>query len=337
MQFLRYILISITVIPLCKAFDTAHFYRPPFLERGPWLAKDWLSALYINAAYGATDRSKNCAGDTVCLLDLYEPTNTPAKAYITESIIEVYQNFKHGLFLHTHLPIRRIKLFSPERGVGDLGIALGWTSNYEELEELDFLDTTLQIGVTTPTSKQTCANTLFDIPLGYHGHTGFFGKFDMSVGMLDWLTFGTFMTGLGFNTHTQLERIKTDVGQSLRGTLPQEPVNVHLGSIISCGLLFRADHFLRGCSCDLGYQFQHQWKSRWVVCKTGQAYAIPDQRLQSWSMHTINIELSYDFSNINHPCLPTIGFIFNIPVAGKRIFIDPMGGGTFALMTSWDW
>lgn len=337
MQFLRSLLLVIASVHTCSAFDTAHFYRPPFLERGPWFAKDWLTGLYVNAAYGATTNSRNCAGEKVCLLDLYEPVNTPAKAYITESVIEVYQNFKHGLFLHTHLPIRRIKLFSAERGVGDFGVALGWTINYEELEELDFLDATLQLGVTIPTSKQTCANTLFDIPLGYNGHTGLFGKFDLSVGILDWLTFGTFATGLGFNTHTQTEKIKITPEQRLLGTLPRETVRSHLGPIVSCGLLFRLDHVLRGLSFDLGYQFQHQWKNRWVICATQQPYNIPDQRLASWSMHTINVQLSYDFSHINHPCLPTIGFIYNIPVAGKRIFFDPMGGGSFSIMSSWDW
>jgi len=405
MNFVRCLLVSCLPFFACSGFDTTHFFRPPFLDRGPWLEKSWLSALFIEVADGKTHHARNCAGHKVPLLDLYGSHNVAASAlnvpnaspllqslaalpavgnfgtvslnakeHMTEVVIEAYQNFVHGLFLHLHLPIRRLTI-SPiclhdlsnpasnsaawqtflrnpsailepyglsltgykEHGVGDFGIALGWTKNYECFEHIDFLDTTLQVGVTTPTSKQLCPRHLFTIPLGYNGHTGFFGKGDISVGFFDWMTAGATLFGMGFNKHLVQQRVKTSPEQSGLIILERQPVDEHLGSIISCELLLRADHFLRGCSLDFAYQFQHQWKSSWFLCASKQCYTIPDQRLQNWSMHTINIELSYDFSNINHPCAPTFGILVNIPVAGHRIFTPTMGGLSYAMMTSWSW
>ncbi len=55
-------------------------------------------------------------------------------------------------------------------GVGDLVIIGGWGVNYEETQELDFVDLSIRIGLLCPTSARTKAERVFDIPLGYKGN-----------------------------------------------------------------------------------------------------------------------------------------------------------------------
>ena len=405
MKFLRSLAWLMCITAQLHAFDTAHFFRPPFLERGPWFEKTWLSALFVNVADGKTHHARNCAGTKVPLLDIYGTSNIQAsthnvpdldptlsaiaaipamgnfstvslgaKEHMTELVFEGYQNFEYGLFIHAHLPVRWLSVSSiylcdlsnpasnsaawqaflqnypailheyglsvydyKEQSVGDFGIALGWTKNYEDFEHLDFLDMTFQVGVTTPTSKQLCPNHILAIPLGYDGHTGIFGKVDLSIGVCDWLTFSNTFSAIGFNKHTVQQRVKTDASQTGVVLLTTAPVRESLGPIFSYEFLFKADHVVLGFSLDVAYQFQHQWNSSWQLCGTNQPYSFSDQRLQSWSMHTINAQLSYDFSDINHPCAPTFGILVNVPVGGHRIFTPTMGGLSCALMTSWDW
>lgn len=60
-----------------------------------------------------------------------------------------------------------------KKGVGDLVLIAGWGFNYEETEELDFIDLSLRMGVLVPTSARTKPERVFDIPLGYNGQWEF--------------------------------------------------------------------------------------------------------------------------------------------------------------------
>lgn len=232
-----------------------------------------------------------------------------------------------GLFRHGYT----------KQGVGDLGIALGWTINCEQTKRLDFIDATLQIGVTAPTSKHATVHHLLNIPLGYNGHTSFFIQADAATGIYDWLTFGITATGMVFTNHTEIQRVKTNSQQQGIILFNQQPVHVHKGPIAIAGALLKGDHFLRGLSFNLAYQFNYQGKDTWKLCSTGQCYPFDDQRLSSWNMHTINLGLDYDFANRNHPCAPRIGFIYNTPITGDRIFLTPLIGGELSFIISSRW
>jgi hypothetical protein len=53
-------------------------------------------------------------------------------------------------------------------------------------------------------------------------------------------------------------------------------------------------------------------------------------------MHTFHFFAEYDFTKEYHAIGPRVGFFYNYPFAGKRIFTTKMGGGSFGLDISFD-
>jgi hypothetical protein len=296
-----------------------------------------------------------------------------SEIHVFEALLDWYQNITHGFFIEAQIPFRRLR-FSPvqlhditslplrddaawqdflknfdtvirsygltraahtEQGLGDAGLALGWTKNYEGTEYLDFIDGTLKLGVTLPMSKQRTLKHILDIPLGYNGHTGLFIEGEASIGLYDWITVGAYGKGLFFNKIKSMERIKTDKRQQGLLLFQQDIVHESLGNIAAAGVLAKADHIIFGLSLTLGYQYNRQGKSAWFNCQTKKRYPFCDQRLAGFNMHIFHLALEYDFATDDNPCAPVIGFIYNKPVGGTHCMLPVMTGGYLGFNIAW--
>lgn len=83
MKKIIYHIIAINLIQLilftysAYSYDFPHFYRTAYFPGEPRLQKNKLTSINITMAGGSTHEARNNDGDTICLLDLYGPSNIP--------------------------------------------------------------------------------------------------------------------------------------------------------------------------------------------------------------------------------------------------------------------
>jgi hypothetical protein len=223
-------------------------------------------------------------------------------------------------------------------GIGDLSILGGWTINYQETKHLDFIDATIKLGVLFPTGRQTNINNLFDLPQGYNGHYAIPLTLDMSAGLFDWLTFGVHGGALFFLDKTKKIRMKTDIEQNGFIKLTSGSARIDKGTLWTLGCFLKADHVSGGLSFLVAYRFDKENKTTLNPCdlKTFNPKIVNcDRMLNGWQMHTINVNVEYDFATLETPCMPRIGFFFDIPVGGKQIFKTLLSGGSIGIDYAW--
>ena len=223
-------------------------------------------------------------------------------------------------------------------GIGDLSILSGWTKNYENTEEIDFIDATIRFGVLVPTGKRKNENLVFDLPLGYNGHYAVQGSFDSAIGWYDWLTIGGHFGAMVFFKRTQLIRLKTAAEQSGLIMLALDNANVRPGAILEANTYIKADHVILGFSLLVGYNFAMQNSS--LIEPVTPLFFNPvilnsNEQFSAWKMHTINFGLDWDFTDYNKPNLPHMGIFYNVIVGGKRIFATNMAGFETGLYFCW--
>lgn len=214
-------------------------------------------------------------------------------------------------------------------GVGDLSLYVGYTCNYQESKHLDFVDITLQIGVIAPTGKKKNQDEIFSFATGYDGHVGIGLLGDIGFGLYDWLTFGAHINVIGFFDRSDCIRIKTAPHQSGIIYLAKEQAKINRGTQINGGIYVKADHVAAGFSATLGYSFAQKNSDTVRPCDTtlfSSSIASSEGSRLSWKMHTINVNVEYDFSRKNWPVGPRVAFFYDAQVAGRRIFKTNMVG-----------
>lgn len=128
------------------AYDNSHFYRAHFFESEPRLERDFMSSLDVTLGGGSTCDGFNSQGEKTCLLNIcgcYNmqylgknvtknltrrsdlimqqleqiPSNGnfgllsfSGEFNTIETDISFYQNFKNGIFLNLHVPIRKLEI-----------------------------------------------------------------------------------------------------------------------------------------------------------------------------------------------------------------------------------
>lgn len=221
-----------------------------------------------------------------------------------------------------------------EWGVGDLSLLLGWTTNYQGTEVLDFVDMTFQAGALAPTGKKKNENQIFSLPFGYDGHWAFQGIGDISIGLYDWLTFGGHIEAMYFFKKDRNIRMQTAPCQSALIKLARGDAQVNPGTIWDAGVFAKADHFIGGLSILLGYSFASKNEDTIAPCETSVFncnIVNGDPLLKSWKMNTLHLYTEYDFYKQDCTFGPRIGFFWNYVISGKRIFRTNMLGGEIGI------
>ncbi len=350
-RLVLYPVVLLSILFPLAAYDEILQYRPPLFFGEPHIARDGLLAVACNLDHGSTSHSYNGAGDRVPLYRLWEPCDRAhstapwvGKFSLTEIVLTGYQEFIKGLFVSWYMPARFLhirhardllsassqELTTSARGLGDIAWSLGWAYNYEACEVLDFIDVTIQSGVALPTSRVSCAQSTFAVPLGYQGHTGFFGIADSSLGIFDWLTIGAHIQAIGFSDTYECVPYCSDVTLACRPDAqharPQYLVDRHPAAVV--GLYTKADHLILGLSLLVGYSYMHQG-ARSVA--GGGARLLPQTAaayFESWSMHTIHTSIDYDWATYDTIYAPRVSITYNTVVAGTRIIPLPLFQGS---------
>lgn len=225
-------------------------------------------------------------------------------------------------------------------GVGDLTFFVGLTSSYQKTTVLDYVDASLRIGFLAPTSKERDEDNIYAIPLGYNGHWGVPIAFDVAFGSCEWLTLGVHLDTIFFASKTRTIRMQTGFDQHGIIHLAKGTARIDHGTLWRAGAFFKADHCARGLSLGFGYSFINQNGDQLCPCDPcafPPAIVNSSDALRGWKMHAIHVLLEYDFAQDQEDCLGLrIGFTYDRPVSGKRIFKTDMIGGMAGLDIAWD-
>lgn len=225
-------------------------------------------------------------------------------------------------------------------GIGDLTCSLGWTHNYQETVTLDFIDFSCMAGLLAPTGKRKHENQIFSLPLGYDGHWGLPVSIMGALGIYDWVTIGGYIHALFFADRDKKIHLKTSLQQQGIIKLAENNVRITKGSLWNTGVYCKADHCAWGLSCMFGYSCAVEQARSLKLITDNTAYTNfiinTDSQNKGWSMHTFHFGAEYDFTKENATIGSRIGFFYNYPFAGKRIFTTKMTGGSYGLDISID-
>lgn len=293
----------------------------------------------------------------------FPPITTSGDMELIQADMQYTQNLSRGCFVAFHMPIRHfdfshvnIMLSQTESSLeqsfskqlpdiisrlgfekstrndgqlGDITLLCGYTNNYEETTNIDFIDTTIYTGILTPSSPELDPTIIFDVPSGHNGRTGCVIGYRSAAGLYDWLTFGTFLRAIIFAPHITTTRIHTV--RDGRGWIAPRSARVHLsdGHIVNAGMYTKADHVVQGLSFLFGYSYQ-QKRDTHVTPRDADARqdvnVSKDERFREWNQHTFHWKASYDFAHENHPHAPELTVFCDHIVDGNRVFESTTGG-----------
>ncbi|MCL4361207.1 hypothetical protein M1446_02520 [Candidatus Dependentiae bacterium] len=219
---------------------------------------------------------------------------------------------------------------------GNITFFAGWTKNYEYTTHLDFVDTTLKVGLQLPTASDPRENHIFNLSTGYEGF-GVPVVWQFSIGAYEWLTVGAQVDGLFLFNDIVPMRIKTDKNQSGLIKIFKDNVKIDQGTAWHIGTYLKADHIIRGFSFLLGYSYDRKEADRVIkTCsKIDPEIVNSDPSLQGWSMHTLHLNIEYDFESESNPHGPRIGFVYNRQLAGKNVFSTSLESGYIGTDLCW--
>jgi hypothetical protein len=215
------------------------------------------------------------------------------------------------------------------QGAGDLSLTFGKTINYERTKKLDFIDASFQLGILFPTGKAANPFDPFSLPTGYNKHYGIPIASNLSIGLFEWLTIGTYLNLLIFKSKHACIGMKTELCQNGPIKLAFGEATIKRGPLLTYGFFIEADHITRGFSFLFGYQLNNQSKTEICPCDNtifDTKIVNSDSMLEGWQMSTINFILEYDFADFEYPNRPKIGFTMDITAKGKQIFRTKIGG-----------
>lgn len=226
-----------------------------------------------------------------------------------------------------------------QTGIGDILVTGGWTCNHDDIENLDFLDTTIKLGVSIPSAKKRDQDKAFELALGHEGHTGIAASFDLGVGFYEWMTLGAHIGGLFFLDKTMNMRMQTNDRQSGWLKLLKGDAEHDMGNIWDAGGYLKADHIFKGVSLMFGYNYVHKGKDSLTPENTtifGTSHVNADDMLKGWTQHAVTVTLEYDMAEEGRRWNPHFSIFYSRPVKGKYIFVSDVGGGTAGVNVAMD-
>ena len=294
-----------------------------------------------------------------------------------ETHFDIEQNIVNGFFARLHIPVKRLVTKNvmvtdsttgldanvaewltvknsfatiisaygltandvTKAGIGDIVIGGGWTYNNDSMDKIDFFDTTIRVGVSTPTAEKRDEDKAFSLPLGYNGHMGLPVSFDFALGLFDWVTFGAHVDATFFFKKTVNIRMNTNANQNGYIKLLKGDAKRELGHIFNAGSFLKLDHVFKGLSFSVGYNYAHKDKDQLTPADLT-AFTVTaanaDCMLKSWNMHVIHTSVEYDFARDGHVCNPAVSVYYARPVAGKRVLQTNTIGGSLGVNLAWN-
>lgn len=273
-------------------------------------------------------------------LKISDITKETVLGTLTGSNATAFRNVVRDLATTLALPAYDLTFETASKtGIGDIMVTGGWTCNHDDIEILDFLDTTIKLGVSIPSAKKRDQDKAFELALGYEGHTGIAASFDMGIGFYEWITFGTHVGGLFFLDKTINMRMQTNKDQNGWLKLQKGDAKYDMGNIWNAGGHLKADHIFKGVSLMFGYNYAHKGNDTLTPTDTVkfESEAVnADVMLKSWTQHAVTVTLEYDMAEEGRRWNPYFSVFYSRPVKGKYIFVSDVGGGTAGVNVAMD-
>ncbi len=229
------------------------------------------------------------------------------------------------------------KTATKSSGIGDVSLYTGWTRNIDDLENLDFIDTTLRLGVILGTAEKKDGKKAFSIAPGHDKHTGAFISFDTALGTNQWFTFGFHLSQLFLFKKDTLTRVQSALGQNGFIKLAQTEVSCAPGSLYTVGGFLKADYAFLGAA--VGYTYTHKNKTT-LTTKNSALYdptiVNADEMLQEWSTHTLQVMVECELDDETNRAHPKLGLFYNYVIQAKRAFLNHTMGGLAGVSLTYD-
>ena len=223
-------------------------------------------------------------------------------------------------------------------GLNDAAVFVGWTYNNDDTEILDFFDATIKFGCLLPSSQQKNIDETFSIPSGTNNHIGLPASFDIAIGGYDWVTLGLHGSALFLFQKTKEMRVKTNAEQNGFIKLAKSNTTVDAGTVWTLGTYVKAERFIKGLSCTIGYSGTIKRPDVLTPETTVSTATIAssDKAYTGWEKHTVHFGLDYGFEDPERRWSPHIGFSYNRIFSGTHVFDNHLWGGNFGVVIALD-
>lgn len=211
-------------------------------------------------------------------------------------------------------------------GIGDVIFLAGWQHSFVQYRKiLKKVRLYARAGVSFPTGAKADINNPFSAPLGNDGSFSFPIDFGIDLYLKNKIKAGLEFEILQLSETTRTRRIKTDRNQTDFLLLNKALTRKKYGDTWRFNLYVQSEHFYRGLSAALIYQFVRNEDDR-LILKThnfNEEIANTAQSLQDWTYQFVALQINYDCGKEvrRFPLRPQISLYYKIPVAGHR-FID---------------
>lgn len=220
------------------------------------------------------------------------------------------------------------------QGIGDFSLLLGWAHTTYCTEILDFIDVNAKWGILFPTSSTVAFNHPFELPTGYNGFWGSPLKFDLATGICNWITFGVHLGALFLFERTRTLPLHTSLNQQGLITFGHAALSLNPGTYWDISAYLKADHFFRGLSWIIGYDYtmKDHDGSEWSSYNSA---VLQDSRYRGWNMHALRFMIEYNYSQEPEDIGPRITFSYSRVLAGSRIFDTDVLSGSLGFDIEW--
>jgi hypothetical protein len=221
-------------------------------------------------------------------------------------------------------------------GIGDIVIMAEWLRNFPQLKPiLRNVQLDVRLGIITPSGLGIDVDDILSVPFGSDNSTGIIAGGGIQVNWFDLLNGRAYLEVIQLFGNTRERRIKVAEGQSEFLFLAKVKAHKDFPITQRYNLQLEADHFYKGCSAGLAYEFWKQGESKLSIESLDFSNDIANtaESLQGWTIHQMIIALSYDF--YEHICddswfKPHLRIYYKYPFNGQRSILSNEFGGVLS-------
>ena len=221
-------------------------------------------------------------------------------------------------------------------GFGDIVLMLNWFKDFKQTKEhLKNVRLTGRLGLTIPSGSMKDEDKAFSLPLGNDGAWGIPFAASLDLNFVRKLKAGLEFEMLFLFDETSERRLKTDEHQTDYLLLHKGIVTKSFGFTWKFNLFVQAQHFFKGLSGMVAYQFLKHDDDTLTPQSNDFSYHIINsaQSLQEWGMQNFVFQLNYDFFKEckNSWFKPQFSLFYKMPITGRRVINPHTFGGQIAL------
>ena len=216
-------------------------------------------------------------------------------------------------------------------GMFSTAFYLGYSASFSNFKHLDFVDILIKGGFASPECMQDNNNSIVEFPFNNNLNFGYPVIGALSMGVLDWLTFGFNGTIEPFQpAMKQIAVNNTNSDNTL--LLPLKTIAIiHRGPLFSTSAYIEIDHIAAGISITGGYTYTKNLAYKiQPLNQTDFSLANANQSsmFNEWSLGSFYFQFDVDFACEAMPSAPVIAIFCVIPYSGELCPETNLFGGS---------